>query len=126
MRIFLLAFVFLPLWGCTAVNSNLVDQIGIRYPVDTHALAIEAADELCLHYYPAKTTFRMEHTETVFGTAFEDALRKLGFAVSETEPSGIPLSYVVDELLDAPGAAYVRINAGGQSFSMHRALRQLR
>ena len=35
MRTFLLAFLFLPLWGCAAVHSNLVDQIGTRYPVDT-------------------------------------------------------------------------------------------
>ena len=124
MRIFLLAFVFLPLWGCATLNSNLVDQIGTRYPVDVRALAIEAAEELA-RQYPAKTTFRLEHTETVFGAAFEEALRKRGFAVSETGPSAVPLSYVADELLDTPGTVYVRINAGRQSFSLHRALRQL-
>ena len=103
--IFSLALICL---GCIPkTQPNAFDGISALYPNVSRQLAEDAARQLASAFPPGQTEFSV-NSETAFGKALEDSLRRKGFMVSSEGP---PIQYSVDVLHDtASPSCYVRLS----------------
>lgn len=110
--------VFLVISGCAVMGSKGgYDGVSGSYPGATVPIAEDAARLVAGFYPPGHTSLRVD-AGTEFGRAFEAALRKRGFTLSE---SGTPISYQLDML--EPGVCYLSLRTpGNQVISQSYAL----
>ena len=110
--------VFLVISGCAVMGSKGgYDGVSGSYPGATVPIAEDAARLVAGFYPPGHTGLRVD-AGTEFGRAFEAALRKRGFTLSE---SGKPITYQLDML--EPGVCYLSLRTpGNQVISQSYAL----
>lgn len=114
----LLAVLLPGLAGCASMASPYGSFIQQPLPAHDRAIADDAVKQLAVLYPPARTRFDLQHaTPDFFGTYLVESLRAKGYAVLEfkpgsqaqaamaanaassatTSPSGLPLSYLLDQ-----------------------------
>jgi hypothetical protein len=103
--------------------NGAYDGVSGEYPTTVQALAAQAADELSRRYPPGRTSVALNSAPGAFGAAFEDRLRRRGFAV---RPGGqfadVGVSYTLDTIRGEP-SCYLRVEmSDGQSFGFAREL----
>lgn len=115
----LLALLLVGLVGCASTPSRYGSFIQKPVQTSDKKIADDAVKQLVALYPPASTRFDLQHaTPDFFGTYLIESMRAKGYAVREFKPepkalmaastapvapspSGLPLSYILDQAKDA-------------------------
>jgi hypothetical protein len=120
-------FILLCIAMCSACVFRSVngayDGVSGEYPTTAQSLAAQAAGEMSRRYPPGRTSLALNAAPGAFGSAFEEQLRRRGFAV---RPGGqfadVGVSYTLDMVQNEP-SCYLRVNlSDGGSFGYAKEL----
>ena len=108
MRKFLLLALIICLAGCAAAIARYGNFMKNTTQANDRKMADDVTKKLTALYPPALTRFDLQHsTSDFFGTCLVESMRAKGYAILEhkrkpkTDATGVPLSYMVDQLKDS-------------------------
>ncbi|MDR2819466.1 MAG: TcpQ domain-containing protein [Desulfovibrio sp.] len=108
----LIICVTVALFGCvyrSSSNGGTYDGVSVAYPTEAQKMAEKAANEMSRRYPPGHTTLSLNAAPGSFGMAFEDALRRQGFAVRSSGFADVGVTYTLDLIQQEP-SCYLRID----------------
>jgi LysM repeat protein len=110
-KVILIICVTVALFGCVYRSSTngTYDGVSATYPTEAQKMAEKAANEMSRRYPPGHTTLSLSAAPGSFGMAFEDALRRQGFAVRSSGFADVGVTYTLDLIQQEP-SCYLRID----------------